>query len=215
MPSSHYHQLNEIVEAIVEFNPQALLDLGVGFGKYGFLAREYLELWDEVGDYHDWNRTIDGIEAFEPYIGSIQKAIYNEIFIGNALAILPTLQKRYDLILMIDVLEHFTYEEGLSILDLCKKVGKNILISVPLDMSAQEEVFGNPFETHKYPWGRKDFSKFTDVSFLPNRKSFICLVGEDAVNVGNRLRSRQNRQRWIDFLTSMHLKKPIKWMLGK
>ena len=85
MPSSHYFQLNEIVDLISLADPVKLLDIGVGFGKYGFLAREYLELWKDGGDYQKWNRQIDGIEAFEPYITPVHQFIYNNIFIGNAL----------------------------------------------------------------------------------------------------------------------------------
>ena len=51
MPSSHYFQLNEIVDLIALTNPVKVLDIGVGFGKYGFLAREYLELWKDGGEY--------------------------------------------------------------------------------------------------------------------------------------------------------------------
>lgn len=93
MPSSHYFQLNEIVDLIALTNPVKVLDIGVGFGKYGFLAREYLELWKDGGEYQKWDRQIDGIEAFEPYITPVHKFIYNTIFIGNALDILPSLQE--------------------------------------------------------------------------------------------------------------------------
>ncbi len=68
MPSSHFGQLNEIVELIKLSKPKSVLDIGVGFGKYGVLAREYLELWDEGKKYNDREIRIDGIEAFEKYI---------------------------------------------------------------------------------------------------------------------------------------------------
>jgi hypothetical protein len=42
MPTSHPHQLNQIVELIMLTDPHSLLDVGIGFGKYGVLAREYL-----------------------------------------------------------------------------------------------------------------------------------------------------------------------------
>jgi len=41
MPSSHLLQLNEIMQLIFLTKPQSLLDIGVGFGKYGVLAQEY------------------------------------------------------------------------------------------------------------------------------------------------------------------------------
>ncbi|MBA7677027.1 hypothetical protein ES703_85275 [subsurface metagenome] len=39
MPTSYYSQLNEIMELIVLTDPKSILDVGVGFGKYGFLSR--------------------------------------------------------------------------------------------------------------------------------------------------------------------------------
>jgi len=42
MPTSHPFQLDDIVQFIIETAPQSILDIGVGFGKYGVFAREYL-----------------------------------------------------------------------------------------------------------------------------------------------------------------------------
>jgi hypothetical protein len=215
MPSSHHLQINEIVDLIILANPEKLLDIGVGFGKFGFLAREYLELWSENSDYHTWKRQIDGIEAFEPYITPAHRYIYNSIFTGNALEIIPELKDHYDLILMIDVFEHFTFEEGWKLLGECRKKSRNILISVPLDMSEQDDVFGNLFETHKYPWQKKDFRTISDTYFLPNIKSLICLIGEDSLKIGRGVKKRRNRDRLIRILEILRLKTFIKSVIGR
>jgi hypothetical protein len=213
MPSSHYFQLNEIVDLISLTDPGKLLDIGIGFGKYGFLAREYLELWNDIGDYNKWERQIDGIEAFEPYITPVHKFIYNNVFLGNAIEILPDLKDKYDLILMIDVFEHFTYQDGLKLLGECRKKGKNILISVPIEMSAQEAVYGNEFETHKYPWKKTDFKDIHDKFFLENVRSTICFIGEDSYRIKKILRKRRIRRGIIHVLGVLYLKKIIKFLL--
>jgi hypothetical protein len=213
MPSSHYFQLNEIVDLISLTDPHKLLDIGVGFGKYGFLAREYLELWKDGGDYQTWERQIDGIEAFEPYITPAHKFIYNNIYIGNAPDILPALKDKYDLILMIDVFEHFTYQDGLRLLMECRKKSRNILISVPISMSVQEVVYGNEFETHKYPWKKADFKDIPDKFFLPNVKSVICFIGEDSSSIVKILKNRRVRGTLVNILDLLHLKKIIKLLL--
>lgn len=210
MPSSHYFQLNEIVDLISLTDPGKLLDVGVGFGKYGFLAREYLELWSEGREYLKWQRQIDGIEAFEPYVTSVHKFIYNNIFIGNALDILPGLKDKYDLILIIDVFEHFNYKDGLKLLGECRKKGRNILISVPINMSAQEAVYGNEYETHKYGWKKADFNAITDKFFLSNSKSTICFIGEDSSRIKKFLKKRRLRTGIISVLDFLYLKKIIK-----
>jgi hypothetical protein len=215
MPSSHHLQLNEIVDAIILANPGKLLDIGIGFGKYGFLAREYLELWNENGDYRNWKRQIDGIEAFEPYLTPAHRFIYNTIYTGDALKIIPELKDHYELILMIDVFEHFTFEEGWKLLGECRKKGRNLLISVPLDMSEQDDVFGNPFEKHKYPWKKRDFRTIPDKYFLANRKSLICLIGEDSKRIGSAINKRKTRDGMIRILELLRLKKLIKSLIGR
>jgi SAM-dependent methyltransferase len=214
MPSSHPYQLNEILELIIETNPRKLLDIGIGFGKYGFLSREYLELWDPDAVYGSHKRQIDGIEAFEAYLTPIHRLIYDRIFTGDAREVLPVLSDRYDLILMIDVFEHFTHEEGLKILKECRRCGKNILISVPRVMSVQEEVYGNLFETHRFNWKRKDFSNITDKFFLYNVKSTICYIGEDSQRICRILKKRNRRKILVRILELTGLKRPIKYILG-
>jgi len=213
MPSSHPYQLNEILELIIETNPGKLLDIGIGFGKYGFLSREYLELWDPDAVYGSRKRQIDGIEAFEPYLTPLHRLIYDRIFTGDAREVLPALTDHYDLILMIDVFEHFTYEDGLKVLEECMRCGRNILISVPRMMSVQDEVYGNPFETHRYNWRRKDFSGIPDKFFLYNAKSIICFIGEDSQRICMILNKRKRRRTLVRILELTGLKKPLKVLL--
>jgi hypothetical protein len=40
----------------------------VGFGRWGILFREFLEIWEQGKYDGKWERTIDGVEIFVPYI---------------------------------------------------------------------------------------------------------------------------------------------------
>jgi hypothetical protein len=215
MPSSHPYQLNEILELIIESNPGKLLDIGIGFGKYGFLAREYLELWQPDAVYGDRKRQIDGIEAFEAYLTPLHHLIYDHIYTGDAKEVLPALTGPYDLILMIDVFEHFTHDDGLKVLEQCRRCGRNILISVPRVMSVQEEVYGNPFETHRYNWSRSDFSGIPDKFFVYNSRSVICFIGNDSRRIHDILKKRNRRKLLVRMLELTGLKKPLKYFLGR
>ena len=210
MPSSHPYQLNEILELIIATNPRKLLDIGIGFGKYGFLSREYLELWQPDSVYNTRTHQIDGIEAFEAYLTPLHRLIYDHIYTGDAKDILPKLTDRYDLILMIDVFEHFTHEDGLKVLEECRRCGRNILISVPRIMSVQEDVFENPYETHRYNWKRKDFAEIQDKFFVYNSKSTICFIGEDSQRIGTIIKKRKRRKAIVRLLELTGMKRPLK-----
>ncbi len=187
MPTGRHSQLNEIVEIIHRTKPESVLDIGIGFGKYGYLAREYLELWDGRGKYGDWQRVIDGIEAFEEYVTPLHREVYSHVFVGNALEVVPVLERTYDLALLIDVFEHFTFEEGNRLLDSLMEKAANVLISVPKWLSGQRAAFGNEFETHKFHWKKEHLRARGPHVFIPNEYSLICYLGRGADVVRDRI----------------------------
>lgn len=214
MPSSHHYQLNEIIDLIIRTNPKKILDIGVGFGKYGFLSREYLELWNGSEKYDQWQRQIDGIEAFKEYITPAHRYIYNRIFIGDALKILPEITDQYDLVLLIDVLEHFNFEDGSRILGECRRISANILVSVPKVLSVQDEAFGNPYEVHKNPWKKKELAAIGNAFFINNPRSFICFTGIESNRLKKEIRNFRARQTIIHILDWLHIKKIVKTLPG-
>lgn len=194
MPSSHWYQLNEIMELIIYTQPKSILDIGVGFGKYGFLSREYLELFDGRGKFWDWKIIIDGIEIFQDYITPLHKVVYNKIYIGNVMDILPTLEKQYDLILLIDVIEHLNFDEGEKLIEMSQQHAKNIIISTPKYAIQQPEMFGNPYEVHKSFYKKKYFKRIPDKTFVHDVFSLIVYMGDNANFLGKIL--RRKRIKW-------------------
>ncbi|MEK7208976.1 MAG: hypothetical protein AAB677_01805 [Patescibacteria group bacterium] len=184
MPGSHSQQLNEIVEIMILTKPKSILDVGVGFGKYGVLAREYLDLWtgaDKKSEaYRHWQTQIDGIEAYRDYLTPLHSFIYNQIYIGDACNIVPSIKNfSYDLILLIDVLEHLNYEEGLRLLNQLRRIGRNVLISTPKIMGEQDTLYGNKFERHIHQWRKTDLVNLSESILIPNEASFIIFSGQN------------------------------------
>ncbi len=186
MPTSHSGQINSIVDLIVAVNPKKVLDIGIGHGKYGFLTREYLDISNNQKPYTEREVVIEGIEAFPDYITELQKLIYDKIYVGNALDLIDKTSK-YDLILMMDVFEHFTHSEGVKLLQKCLEHSKYVLISCPKHVDPQGAEYGNEFETHKFEWKKKHFSAYPDKSFIPNFYSLICLIGPNAKRIKNKI----------------------------
>jgi hypothetical protein len=193
MPTSHFYQMNEIAELIFVKNPDSVLDIGVGFGKYGVLTREYLEVWNERYSRDQWKVRVDGIEAFKEYVSPLHNFIYDHIYIGNALSVLPGLDHQYDLILLIDVLEHFDRDEGLKLLKLCQQSAKGVIVSTPKKFLEQHDYFGNAFEIHRSHWNENDLARAFDKKiFLRNKISLLCYAGEDINFVSKELSKRRN-----------------------
>ncbi len=181
MPTSQFTQINQIISSAVALQPKSVLDIGVGFGKYGVLLREYLEFWREGSNYSRWDYRIDAIEAHEQYITPLHRFIYNNVYIGDASKILPTIECSYDLVLLIDVIEHFSKEDWLHLIDLCRTKAKNLLISTPATNTEQGAAFGNVYETHRSCWTAKDFRSlpFAQQVDVMN-ESLIFVIGEGA-----------------------------------
>lgn len=199
MPTSHWNQLNEIMDMVVLISPKSILDVGVGFGKYGFLSREFLELRDSEVEYGKWKRTIDGVEAYEGYLTPVHEHIYDEIFIGDAVELVPNLEKKYDLVLLIDVLEHLDRGEGEKLLDACIGRSGHVIVSTPKNIGGQKDSHDNPYEVHRSQWTKADFARFPGKFFVPNYNSIICYIGGDAA----RLRSALRRSRVGSAITNL------------
>lgn len=184
MPVSHTYQISSIMESIILCNPKSILEVGIGFGKYGVLCYERLNLWWHgltEKDYQLKKVKIDGIEIYKHYQNPIYKFVYDSVFYGNALDFMPKFKDRsYDLILLIDVLEHFSQEDGVKFLNECKRVSKNILISTPKDIGNQSQHFGNEAECHKFQWTKELYNEFfpENKTFIDDRHSIILFWGE-------------------------------------
>lgn len=185
MPFSHSSQISTVVQYIEALGPQSLLDVGVGMGQYGFLARtnlENLNLFQVNGKVgrqrsrEDWNIRIDGIEGCDVYVTPVHEYVYNNLMIGDALDILPTLpESGYDLVLAIDILEHLNKEDGCIFMEHLKRVAcKAALISTPKNFIPQE-VEANPYENHLSVWSRKELVRNNFTQILANDISWIAV----------------------------------------
>lgn len=137
------------------------MDLGVGCGMYGVVCRQVLD-----GQYgrvrkERWDHLIDGIEGWEAYRNPIWGA-YNAVEIGDFSQMDIS---GYDLVLMIDTLEHLEPERGAALVEKLAQNNKHLIISVPTaDSSTQGEPFGNAFECHRTQYRGAEFDKYGPVT---------------------------------------------------
>jgi hypothetical protein len=161
----------------------SILDVGAGFGKYGVLCREYLELWDGRYQYHDFQRRIDAVEVFADYITPVHRFIYNNVYTEDILTLIPKLDIKYDMVLLIDVLEHFEHPIGQNLLERLLTIdrkAKGVLVSTPKNPSPQKAKFGNHYEIHRARWTEDELkrtAKFCHIT--PEPTSIVAYLTND------------------------------------
>ncbi len=185
MPFSQSSQLSTIVGFIEQANPASILDVGTGMGQYGFLARNNLEnvnLFVVDGANASqrpkagWRVRIDGIEGYAGYLTPVHDYVYNRMLIGDALSVLSGIaDNAYDLVLAVDILEHFDKPEGLRFLaELRRVAGEAALVSTPKAFHSQE-IEANPFENHRSCWSQAELAAEGFADVLQNNESWIAV----------------------------------------
>lgn len=170
MPSSYPENIAPIIQLIAKYKPKSVMDIGVGRGKYGFLIKEYFHP-DVKGDWKPVEK-VDGLEIFPQYITDLQRNIYDNLHIGNAL---DFKFDDYDLFLIIDVLEHWNMDEANFLLDKLTKKGR-VLISTPTYIGHQGASHGNEWERHVTQWLPFHFNERVVIDDISNESSFIYLL---------------------------------------
>jgi hypothetical protein len=163
MPTSPYVHIQTFVDYLFEIKPASLLDIGLGNGKLGFVARDLLDVM--LGERYrreKWQVRIDGIEVFADYIQRLQREIYDNIYIGDAFEVINQLGA-YDAILIGDVLEHFEKPKAWEFLDRCiAHTERHLILNIPLGSEwEQEAIYDNPYERHRSQWSWADLEPFT------------------------------------------------------
>ncbi len=180
MASSFFSQIPVIVHVLTKLRPERILDVGKGFGKYGFLIHEYWGIDDSRRP--DPSRTlaeqsrveIDAVDCNEAYLWPHLGQFYKNIYMGRIEDIYETLP-RYDAILMADVIEHLEKPAGQKILRYFLDQGSTLVVSTPARFF-QQECFESPYERHVSYWAPKDFcfpGYFRDYQNVDSGRVFV------------------------------------------
>ena len=175
MPVARPTTIPVVCEWIMEHKPKRVLDIGIGFGMWGFLLRNYGVIWgsdDLTKDiYANWRDEIivDGVEIYEFLITDLQRLIYNNIYIGDALDIVPKLGT-YDLVMMGDVIEHIEKDRAIEFI---KSIKCNLIITTPNYFCEGVAAFGNEHDKHKCWMKDEDFPDYPQIIHTGNQKVVI------------------------------------------
>lgn len=123
---------------------ETVLDLGCGKGSNSPL------------EGLSFTRTL-GVDIFEPYLEECrQKKLHSE-YIQADIREIEFEDNSFDTVMMLEVLEHFTKDEGIRLLSKCLKwARKKVIISTPNGYLWQDGFDNNPFQEHISGWSVED-----------------------------------------------------------
>ena len=165
MPSSRPNTVPTVIHFLRQLRPRSILDVGIGFGKWGHLFREYTDIVAaerEPSRYQktNWQIKIDGIEGHAAYLTEMHRYLYDEIYVGDACELIRQVP-RYDLVFLGDIIEHLEKGKGSKFLEEAfAKCNQAVIATTPKYETGQTDLCANPLEQHRSLWTRKDFSKF-------------------------------------------------------
>ena len=168
MPSSRYDVIPFVLDLVTEYKPKSILDVGIGYGKYGVLFREYLDIWNVKSPYGKRGLRLVGVEAFREYRNPVWD-VYDKVLIGDISKMTELEEEKFGLLFLGDVLEHFEKEEGKKLLGRLNY--DKLIIITPLQVFEQDAVYNNEFETHKSSWKWQDLPEL-QLHIIENQQVF-------------------------------------------
>lgn len=215
MGTSNWQNISYNIDIVKKLNPESILDIGVGFGRWGFLFREFLEIWGDRNYSGVWKRKIDGVEIFPGYIKEYHKFFYDNIFVCDAFEFMKTTGQKYDLINCGDVIEHFEKKKAEELIGLCLKKSRYVLINIPAGSNWQQSTINNNiYENHLSCWSVSDFTKYRNrlirkFSDIEMRGFLVVLLSEDKIE----LHSAYGR--YFGIKSILKNKLGFEWLIGK
>ncbi len=204
MPTSNIEGIEMVLHAVVALQPRTIMEIGPGFGKFGHLAREYLDVYG-AERWGNFKTEIDCCEIFPEYITDLHRAIYSRIIIGDARSV-PI--AGYDLVIATDVIEHMEFDTVAPFIARVVANNKAMLIQVPYEVKPQGEVFGNHHESHISQFNYRYFTQFGHAQFIPEQ-SLICIISRAPLGevISRKLRLRRLRTSFWAMLPELFVRR--------
>ncbi len=139
---------DELTRNIIEIlAPDNVLDIGCGAGKHGEIVRTALP-----------TANLMGVEIEESYVERFKLNLtYDEVRVMSATEVMATdLDKRYDLVIIGDCIEHIPKSAGLDLLNFLTYRSAYTLVICP-ESVIQDTVDGVKSEAHISVWTERDF----------------------------------------------------------
>lgn len=156
MPIGSYMAIPTVATEMIRRQPATILDLGMGFGMLGAVARQWIDL-----GARPWKTFLTGVEVWPEYRNPVWD-LYDLIYIREIREHLRMDPQQYDMVLLGDVIEHFEQEDASEVLAGIERLiapkGCALVITPAREM-VQGPAHGNPFEIHRSVWNSERLRK--------------------------------------------------------
>lgn len=189
MASSFSSQIPTIINLVKHLKPNSVLDIGKGFGKYGFLIHEYvgidnkIQLRPQLTMAQQSRIIVDAVEVDQELLLPHLSQIYRNVIVEDIFNVYKTLEK-YDLILMIDVIEHLEKQKAIDLVKYFLAQEATILIATPKDFFEQH-LYESEYEEHISHWTKNDFSHLGNLEYQYFDAGVIYLLAPTKRNIGS------------------------------
>lgn len=128
-----------------------------------------------------------GVEIFGLYLEEAKKKKTHNEFIQEDIKKLSFEENQFDAVVMIEVLEHMSKEDGFAVIrQACKWARKKVIVTTPNGFVKQKTLDDNPFQKHLSGWTIKELRQlgFTckglaGFKFLRQEVQSDTMLGED------------------------------------
>ncbi len=163
MESYSHLNITDILEIVRKVNPVKILDVNVGFGRWGILFRELLER-DNVSKVKRpdlWNMKIDGVEDLEgENLCTYHDIFYDNIYRQNIHSFLKSHVSLYDLTIFSEILEKNLKDVAIDMINNAMEISRFILVYVKLGIHKDDREINDDLSF----WEEEDFNIYSVVT---------------------------------------------------
>lgn len=159
-----------ILKSIIPAGSLTILDLGCGFGAAGNLLNSKK------------NHQFTGVDIYKPYLDVCKKEGNYKKLIQADIAKLEMKEKSFDVVLLLQVVEHLDKGVGIKLLKKAIKIAKKcIIISVPNGKCDQEGYNSNSHNKHISTW---NVSALRKMGFKVYGQGLRIIYGSNSYGAG-------------------------------
>lgn len=102
------------------------------------------------------SQVMDGVDVVPEVLQQAQSAKYRHLYCADIRSF--SVPQAYDVVTALDVLEHFTKDEGIRVLEGLEHAAGRVIVVTPNGFVPQH-IPGHPFQEHHSGWAAEDFSR--------------------------------------------------------